>query len=118
MKKSYDHIATRSLKLYQSKKADYLQNIRKMTNKGYYEILLLMKDNQSIRYGDLSGYVIQNRLASESYFLKSLNDLYEMNLIQRKTLQTKPTGTSYCITKKGSNTIRKMEDLAKYLMDE
>jgi len=108
----------KTFKHYQNISPQNINNIRHLTDKGLYETLLVIKENQPIRHSTLAKYITKNNISSESYFSRNLAYLNEMNLVKRKIIDEKPAGTSYCITKKGCKAIRKIDDLASLLFSE
>ena len=95
-------------------KSKFLEILRKLSKKGYYEILLFVKDRREAHYSEVLGYVTKNKLArSDATVTQALNALTTLGLFRRRISQERPIRTTYELTKEGEEFVRHLTDLQR-----
>ncbi|MDE2589885.1 MAG: winged helix-turn-helix transcriptional regulator [Patescibacteria group bacterium] len=89
-----------------------IEILRKLTKKGYYEILLFVSDKRQAHYSEVLDYVNEHGLArSDATVTGALRVLTAFGLLKRSVSQETPIRTTYEITKKGREFVRHLADL-------
>ena len=89
-----------------------LEILRKLSKKGYYEILLLVSEKKQVHYSEILDYVNENKLArSDASVTGALKTLTNFGLLRRSVSQEAPVRTTYDLTKKGKEFVKHLTDL-------
>lgn len=93
-------------------KSKLIEIFRKLSKKGYYEILLFVDEKRQVHYSEVLDYVNENRLArSDATVTGALKALTGLGLLQRSVSQEGPIRTTYALSKKGKEFTRHLIDL-------
>lgn len=83
-----------------------------MSKKGFYDILMYVKDNEGIHYNEVLKYAFDRKIVeSRASITIILNGLTDLGLLERSVTPSRPIRTTYKISKKGSHIINKLKEI-------
>ncbi len=86
--------------------------LRKLSKKGYYEILLFVSRKEAARYSGILEYMLSNKhVKSDATVTQALNAFTDLGLLRRRISQERPIRTSYELTEKGKEFVRRLVEL-------
>lgn len=92
-------------------KADFLVFLRKMSKKGFYDILKYVEETGDLHYNDVLRHALdKNIVDSRASITIILNGLTDLGLLERTVVDTKPIRTVYKISKKGHSVIKILKE--------
>ncbi len=93
-------------------KHDIDKTLRMLATKGTYETLLYIKDNEYIGYNAILKHVTSNKIvASRASIHKTITDLSNMKLLERKITQDRPVRTGYRVNERGHKVIKCLDEI-------
>ncbi len=88
--------------------------MRKLSKKGFYEILLFIVEKGEAHYSEVLSYVMTNRIvASDTTVTAALNYFTESGLLKRRISQERPIRTTYSVSEKGKQLARHLLELER-----
>ena len=86
--------------------------LRKLSKKGFYEILVHIGKTENVHYNDVLKYALEKKIVqSRASITIALNGLTDLGLVEREVSQTRPIRTTYKISKKGKSVIKNLKEL-------
>lgn len=90
----------------------FLSTLRKMSKKGYYEILEYISKNESVHYADVMKFAIEgNIVESRATVTLIVRGLLKLNLIERTVIDSAPVRTIYKTTMMGLEVLRLLREI-------
>ena len=87
-----------------------------MSKKGFYTILIYIKNHAEIHYNDVLKYAIKNKVVSSRASVTIiLNGLTDLGLLDRSVSQGRPIRTTYKVSNKGKTIIKYLKELENTL---
>lgn len=94
------------------KRNAFLETIRKLSKKGFYETLEHLSINEPLHYADILEFALEKRVVeSRATVTLIVRGLLQMGLIERTVLDTRPVRTVYKVTEKGSKVLELMQQI-------
>jgi DNA-binding HxlR family transcriptional regulator len=94
------------------KRNAFLETMRKLSKKGFYETLEYLSCNEPLHYADILKYALENHVVeSRATVTLVVRGLLKMGLIERTVLDSRPVRTLYKVTKKGSKILELMQQI-------
>ena len=85
-----------------------------MSKKGFYDILLHVRDNPGAHYNEVLRHSLEKKIVGgRASITIILNGLTDLGLLERTISQDRPIRTTYHVTDKGNKTIKCFADLEK-----
>lgn len=94
------------------KRNAFLETMRKLSKKGFYETLEYISCKEPLHYADILKYALEkNVVKSRATVTLIVRGLLKMGLIERTVLDSRPVRTVYRVTKKGSKVLELMKQI-------
>lgn len=91
---------------------DFAAFLRKMSKKGFYDMLNHINENENIHYNDVLKHCLEKGIVeSRASVTIILNGLTDLDLLEREVSQTRPIRTTYRVSKKGRTIIKYLKEL-------
>ncbi|CUR51361.1 protein of unknown function [Nitrosotalea devaniterrae] len=91
---------------------DFLVFLRKMSKKGFYEVLNYVYEKKSVHYNEVLNYVLDKKIVdSRASVTIALNGLTNLGLLERTVTNARPIRTNYQVSKTGHQIIKNLRDL-------
>lgn len=91
---------------------DFLVFLRKMSKKGFYEILKYVEEKKSVRYNEVLRYALDKKIVeSRASVTIILNGLTNLGLLERTLIDSRPIRTNYKVSKNGHYIIKNLNEL-------
>ncbi len=91
---------------------DFLVFLRKMSKKGFYEVLNYIHEKKSVHYNEVLRHVLDKKIVdSRASVTIILNGLTSLGLLERTVTDTRPIRTSYQVSKTGHHIIKNLKEL-------
>lgn len=98
--------------LSDNKRQEFLIFLRMMSKKGFYEILLYVKDKENVGYNQVLKHAIDKKIVdSRASITIILNGLTYLGLLERIVINDRPVRTNYKVTKTGNHVLKAFKDL-------
>jgi DNA-binding HxlR family transcriptional regulator len=98
--------------LKESQRRSFLASMKKMSKKGFLEVLEYVRDNEGVHYNDVLRHAFDKKIVdSRASITIILNGLTDLDLLERTVTDTRPIRTTYKISRKGSLVVNKLKDL-------
>ena len=83
-----------------------------MSKKGFYLILLYIKNHENIHYNEVLQYAIKNKVVnSRASITIILNELTDIGVLERTVSQNRPIRTTYKVSNKGKLVIKHINEI-------
>ena len=93
-------------------KQDFLVFLRQLSKKGFYDVLVHVKDNPDVHYNEVLKHSLEKRVVGgRASITIILNGLTDMGLLDRVISQDRPIRTTYNITEKGNKVLKHFKEL-------
>ena len=90
--------------------------MKRMSKKGFVEVLEFVRDNEGVHYNDVLRHTFDKKIVdSRASVTIILNGLTDLGLLERNVTNTRPIRTTYNVSKKGQSVIRSLRDLETVL---
>ena len=90
----------------------FLNALRKMSKKGFYETLEFIYEKESVHYSDILKFSVDNQIVqSRATVTLIVRGLLKLNLIKRTVMDSRPIRTIYEPTEKGSELFRHLREI-------
>lgn len=98
--------------LSHGQKQDFLVFLRKMSKKGFYEILKYVEEKKSVHYNEVLRYALDKKIVeSRASVTIILNGLTNLGLLERTLIDSRPIRTNYKVSKNGHLIIKNLKEL-------
>jgi DNA-binding HxlR family transcriptional regulator len=88
------------------------KNLRKMTKKGYIEILEYICKNQPVHYIDIMNFGLTGKVVeSRATVTIIMRELLKLNLVERTIVDAQPIRTVYKPTTKGEHILKLLQEI-------
>lgn len=92
----------------------FLTLLRKISKKGFYEVLLYVKEKGEIHYADVLDHAIKAKIVeSRATVTVILNGLTDLGLLERKVSQKRPIRTTYKLGDRGLQVLHYLQEIEK-----
>ncbi len=99
-----------------AERRDFLTFMKRMSKKGFVEVLEFVRDNEGVHYNDVLRHTFDKKIVdSRASVTIILNGLTDLGLLERNVTNTRPIRTTYNVSKKGQSVIRSLRDLETVL---
>lgn len=93
-------------------RSEFLAFMKKMSKKGFYEVLEHVKENPDVHYNDVLRYAFDRKIIdSRASVTIILNGLTDIGLLERSVSDTRPIRTTYRLSKKGETVLKQISIL-------
>ena len=97
-----------------SKRSDFMETLRKMSKKGFFETLEFVCGKGSAHYGEILKHDLENNIVqSRATVTLVVRGLSNMELIKRTVMDTRPIRTVYRPTEKGLKLLKYLKEIEK-----
>jgi len=94
------------------KRKAFLNLLRKMSKKGFYETLEFMCEKGSVHYAEILKYDLENKIVqSRATVTIIVRNLSKMSLTKRTVMDSRPIRTLYQPTEKGLKLLRHLKSI-------
>lgn len=91
---------------------DFLTFLKRMSKKGFLEVLEFVRDNEGVHYNDVLRHAFDKKIVdSRASVTIILNGLTDLGLLERSVTNTRPIRTTYKVSKKGHSIIKGLKEL-------
>lgn len=91
---------------------DFLTFMRKMSKKGFYEVLKHINERKTVHYNDVLNYLLDKKVVdSRASVTIILNGLTNLGLLERTVTNTRPIRTNYQVSPAGHAILKILKDL-------
>lgn len=102
----------------QAQRPDLLVFLRKMSKKGFYEILNYVDEKKNVHYNEVLRHAIDKKIVdSRASITIILNGLTNLGLLERTVVDTRPVRTNYKVSKRGHYVIKNLRELEVLIQD-
>lgn len=96
----------------EDKRKAFLNLLRKMSKKGFYETLEFVCERGSVHYAEILKYDLENKIVqSRATVTIIVRNLSKMSLIKRTVMDSRPIRTVYQPTEKGLKLLRHLKSI-------
>ncbi len=93
-------------------KRDFLTFMRKMSKKGFYDVLNHVNEKKNVHYNDVLNYLLDKKIVdSRASVTIILNGLTNLGLLERTVTNTRPVRTIYQVSSNGHAILKILRDL-------
>jgi DNA-binding HxlR family transcriptional regulator len=97
-----------------SKRSDFMDILRRMSKKGFYETLEFVSEKGSVHYGEILKYDLENHIVqSRATVTLIVRGLSNMKILKRTVMDTRPIRTIYQPTEKGLKLLKHLKEIEK-----
>jgi DNA-binding HxlR family transcriptional regulator len=94
----------------------FINALRKMSKKGFFETLEFICEKESVHYADILKFSVENQIVqSRATVTLIVRGLLKLNLIKRTVMDSRPVRTIYEPTEKGSELLRHLREIEAIL---
>jgi len=86
--------------------------LKRLPTKGFLNTIHYIRENEGCHYNDISKFLMGKRIVSSRASVTTiLNSLLELELVERKVLNTKPIRTAYKLTKRALDNLKHLKNM-------